>query len=296
MPTCSKPSFLVAVVVFWLIGAGSGFGQELFAVLTSDLGPYREAFDGFQAGFGQKVPFAVLSGPNQDVPAGSRVVAAFGGKAALALYPDTLDLLYCLAPGIDSAQIGRSGKSIAVRMHPREERLAEKVKEIQPGAKRIAVLWISGSFEKRVEKIRGAFAGVGIELLSEQMTSTNEIPDRLRTLFSRNIDALWLMPDPLLINARSFRVLKEFSWSNRVPLYSPSAGLVEQGATAALSTGYYDIGKVAGSTARQLLQGVSVPGEIYPDKMQITLNMKAISLLGLKIPEAILLDSDKVLQ
>jgi putative ABC transport system substrate-binding protein len=281
-------------IAFWLSFVQAGSAHEIVAVLSSDLGPYKEAFEGFQEGFGQSVRSYNLSGDKFKVDADTRLVVAIGGKAALFPYPEHTNLIYCLAPGTDISAKERSGQSIAIRMLPAENSIVLKLKEIQPSMRKLAIFWISNSLEGRVEKMRQAAIASGVEIISEKLNKIEEIPDRLRSIYSV-IDAIWLMPDPLLISSQSFNVLKEFSWSNKVPLYTPSSGLVEQGATASISTPFHEIGRLAGVAARQLLSGGVNQSEIYPEKLQVMFNMKAVSALGLKISESLLRKSDKVL-
>jgi putative ABC transport system substrate-binding protein len=288
-----KALLLILLIGFWVNFDKPVSAHEVMAVLSSDLGPYREAFEGFQEGFGQSLPPYSLSGDKFKVDADTRLVVAFGGKAALFPYPEHTSLIYCLAPGADINAKERPAQSIAIRMLPAENSIVLKLKEIQPSMRKLAIFWISNSLEGRVEKMRQAAIASGVEIISEKLNKIEEIPDRLRSIYSV-IDAIWLMPDPLLISSQSFNVLKEFSWSNKVPLYTPSSGLVEQGATASISTPFHEIGRLAGVAARQLLVGRVNQSEIYPEKMQVMLNMKAVSALGLKIPESLLQKADKV--
>lgn len=292
-------NIIFAVGIFlWFGLTGVGWSHEVVAVLSSDLGPYREAFEGFREAFGKTIPSHILSGDQLKLDPDTKIVIAFGGKAAKTNYPESINLIYCLTPGFisrnsDVKAADRRGVSIGIRMLPRESTILTKLKEVHPSMKKLAVFWLSEILQRDVERLQQAASQMGIEIISQQLKNSEDLPDRLRRVYTQ-IDAIWLMPDPLLINSESFKVLKEFSWFNKVPLYSPSSGLVEQGATVSISTSFGDIGRLAGITARQLLSGESVQNEIYPEKTQMTVNMKAVSLIGLKIPESLLLHADKV--
>ncbi|MBI3596698.1 MAG: hypothetical protein HY203_06055 [Nitrospirae bacterium] len=277
----------------WLTVSGIGWAQDVVAVSGSALGPYREAFDGFQEAFGLTVPSYSLSEDNVKLPPETRIVVAFGGKAALFPYPENVTLIYCMAPGIKLTPGDRHGYSVEIEMLPPASLILPKLKEIQPSLKRLAVLWTSESMKRHVEELRQASAQVGIEIVSQQLKSPDELPERLRSLYGK-IDAVWLMPDPLLINSQSFTVLKGFSWSNRVPFYVPTAGLVEQGATASISTSFREIGRAAALAARQTLSGKSVEAMVYPEKMMIVLSLKAAGNAGLVISPELLKNLDRV--
>ena len=88
-----------------LLGLGAlpvqAFGSDdsVIAVLSSNLGPYKEALKGFQEAYGQPVPAYSLSEGNTKIPSGTRLIVAIGGKAATYPYPSKIPLLYLLAPG-----------------------------------------------------------------------------------------------------------------------------------------------------------------------------------------------------
>src|SRR5688572_19803327 len=78
-----------------------GAEAPLVVVLSSNSGPYKEAFQGFQEAFGQTVPVLVMTQGDPQVPRHTRVIVAIGGKAALyPNYPPNARLIYALAPGI----------------------------------------------------------------------------------------------------------------------------------------------------------------------------------------------------
>ncbi len=278
----------------WVALPAVGWGQQAVAVLSSDLGPYREALEGFREAFGQTIPSYNLSEDKLKLSPETRIVVAFGGKAALFPYPEPVTLVYCMAPGTELNPGNRRGSSVGIGMLPRASIIFPKLKEIQTNLKRLAVFWSSEFMGHYVESMRQAAVPMEIEIVSQRLKGPDELPERLRSLF-QSIDAVWLMPDPLLINSQSFNVFKEFSWSNKVPFYAPTAGLVEQGATASISASFREIGRAAASAARQVLSGKPLEDAIYPEKMEIILNLKAANNAGMLIGPEALKGLDKVI-
>lgn len=277
----------------WLAASGTGWAQDVVAVLSSNLVPYREALEGFQEVFGESVPTYNLSENSPKLPPGTRVVVSFGGKAALFPYPEAVTLIYAMAPGIDFKFAKRPGPSVQIEMLTDERAIVPKLKDIQPALKRLAVLWVSNSIDDNVERMQEASAPMEIEIVPERLKSPDELPERLRSIY-KDVDAIWLMPDPFLINSQSFAVLKEFSWSNKVPLYVPAAGLVEQGATASISASFREIGRAAASAARRVLAKKPVEDPVYPEKVETVLSLKAATNAGLLIPPDVVKSLDKV--
>ena len=268
--------------------------QEIVAVLSSELRPYLEAYQGFEEELGRPVPSVNLNAGRPEIGRNTRVVVAFGSKAAIEDYPGHVVLVYCMAPGAKLDPAERQGAVVAVHMLPRPQLVVSKLKQIQPGLKRLAALWILDTMDDYIEQLQRVAADMDIELLNEHLDSGDELPNSLRTLAGVGVDALWVPPDPLLINAQNFAVLKDFSWANDVPLYAPTAGLVETGAVASVGTSFRQIGQVAAALVLQVLEGQTVAGDFYPDRTETTLNETAAARAGLEISPEILQAMDKV--
>jgi ABC-type uncharacterized transport system substrate-binding protein len=267
---------------------------NVLAVLSSNLAPYEEAYAGFQEAIGESTPQITLSQGKLEVPNSTRIIVAIGGKAALANYPEGKLLIYCLAPGVQVKSQGRDTRVIKIHNSPQGVRVISKLKEIQPGLKHLAVLWTSPSLEDYVSNTSRS-PDLGIAVSTERLESTDDLPNRLRALKGK-ADALWVLPDPLLINPTTIAMLKEYSWSNRIPFYAPTEGLVEQGgAVAAVSSSFRETGRVAGLAARRATAGTLDISEIYPEQIHITLNMTVAKQTGLEISSTVLKEANKVL-
>ncbi|MDA0747014.1 MAG: ABC transporter substrate binding protein [bacterium] len=284
---------LLVTVLFWLFASGTGQAQRVVAILSSELGPYQEAFAGFQSVLGMPVSRVLLAEHDPYIGRDVRVVVAFGGKAALKAYPGQVTVISCLAPGIGQSTYPNA--FVKVHMLPQAPLLVGTLRKIQPEMKRLAVFWASEATEDYLEEMREAAWAQNLEILEEQVENPDDLPDILRKLIRNGVDAMWLPPDPLLINARSFSVLKEFSWANDIPFYVPTAGLVKKGAVASVSCSFDEIGRTAGRTVRDVLTGRSSGGLIYPEKIEITVNLTAASNTGLVIPKDVLDGVDTVL-
>src|SRR4051812_36841949 len=91
---------VVLLLFLFALPALAGNSPPVVAVLSSQSGPYLEAFAAFQQELGRSVPVVPLEKDAPRLPPGTRTVVAFGGKAALAAYPSDVNLVYCLAPGV----------------------------------------------------------------------------------------------------------------------------------------------------------------------------------------------------
>ncbi|MBI2384460.1 MAG: hypothetical protein HYV14_00445 [Elusimicrobia bacterium] len=254
--------------------------QEVVAVLASSQRAQQETFDGFQAAFGKPVPVLPMGAA---LPAAAKVVLAFGGKAAMQRYPDRVTVVYAVAPGALIARGSHDGPSIKIMMEPEAAALLERLKSLQPGLKRLAVLWTSAPHVGSAARLVKAGAARGVAVTAERLEDGDALPSRLRALKS-GIDAIWLPPDPLLINARNFEILKRFSYDNDVPFYVPTEGLAEQGATAAVSVSYKEMGRMMAEAAKSAQKGRASPAELYTGLVRVAVNRAAAAEAGLTVP------------
>lgn len=275
-----RPSALFAL---FLAIAGRGDCQEVVAVLSSELAPYREAFAGFREAVGVPVGRFVLAEGSPQLPRLVRVVVAFGSKAASLPYPDRAAVVLCMAPASPAEEGGGTGRRVRVHMLPEAGRVLAVLRQLQPGLRRLVTLSVLDADGSDAEQMRRVAGAQGIDVRHETLGDADLLPERLRRLAQEDLDALWLPPDPLLINARTFAMLKEFARANGVPLYAPTAGFVEAGATASIAPSFRDIGATAALAARDLLEERPVAVAVFPAHIETTVNRAAARRVGLRV-------------
>lgn len=270
--------------------AGAARAQEVVAVLSSDQRAYREAYESFQSSFGKPVPLLTLG---ESVPSDAKIVLAFGGKAAIQRYPGRVALIYAVAPSLLVDRKTHDGTSIKIMMEPEAGALLGALTAIQPGLKRLAVLWSSAGQAASAERLVRLGAGRGVSVTAERLEDADGLPDRLRALEGK-ADAIWLSPDPLLINSRNFEVIKHYSYGNRMPFYAPTEGLAEQGAPAAVSVSYEEMGRAMAAAAKGVLAGSHPAAEVFSERVRLAVNRTAAKEAELAIPAEALKTADKV--
>jgi ABC-type uncharacterized transport system substrate-binding protein len=274
-----------------MAATGPVSAQEVVAVLASDQRAQRETFESFQAAFGKAVPLLPLG---EAPPAAVKVVLAFGGKAALQDYPRRAAVVYAIAPGALVERGARGGPAVKVMMEPEPAALLAALTSLQPGLKRLAVPWTSAPRAAGVRRLIKIGAARGVELYARRLEDEEALPRWLRGLEGK-VDAIWLPPDPLLINAKTFAVLKHYSYDNDVPLYVPTEGLAEQGATAAVSVSYGEMGLMMAEAARSVLADRAVPAELYASRVRVCVNRSAAEAAALHVLPEALKAADRVL-
>lgn len=270
------------------------WAEEVVVILSSASGPYQEAFEGFQQGFGRVVPSYNISQDEPEIKRDTKVVVVFGAKAASRDYPQSVVVVYGLAPSFKIKPGIRFLPPVKVHTQPSAAAVVKKIKEFQPAVKHPAVFWVSESYLAYSQEFQKTAQALGLEAFTERLSGMDRLPDRLRSL-SGKVDAIWILPDPLLVNAQSFAVLKDFSWANDVPLYVPTAGLAENGAAIAVYYSFKEIGRTAAQAAKQALAGPGYPGDIFPERSETLVNLKGAANAGLVVPSDALKRADRVL-
>ncbi|MDP6780072.1 MAG: ABC transporter substrate binding protein [Candidatus Latescibacteria bacterium] len=296
-----SPFHYRALATIWTLLAIFGLGlesaaQETVAVLSAELAPYQEAYAGFEDAFGSPVTRVCLHRETPEVGPETRLVVAFGGRAALTSYPDGVTVVYCLAPGVRLPLRADQGGRIRVAMLPRAGFVVSNLREIQPDLARLGVLWVSETMGDYVSQLGQAASTFGIQTLAGRLGSEAELPDRLRGLLAESASGVWLAPDPALINASTFALVKEFCRSSDIPFYVPTSGLVEKGAVASVSSSFREVGKLAGEVALEVLEGKTGDSVRYPQAVETTLNLAAAAESGLVIPAEVVKRAERVIR
>lgn len=267
--------------------------QEVLAVLSSNLSPYHEAHAGFVAAYGAGSGVRSLPDGGFTVPPETRIIVAFGRKAAERTYPSRVKLIACLAPGLPTDWAGRES-AVIVTMLPPPDKLLSTLKGVQAGLKRLTVVWSASAYEGYVERLRQAAGVHGLAIRSQRVEGIERLPDALRGLIGET-DALWLMPDPRLLTEQSFAMITAFGYASRLPVFVSASGLAEKGAVASVFVPLSESGRAAAAAAREMLKGVSGDRQIMPEKTETVLNLTAAERSGLIIPAEAVSRADRVL-
>lgn len=244
------------------------------AVLSSDSAHYRQALEGFTDAWGSTIP-VVSAGAS--LPAGARAFGAIGSRAAARRWPRETVVVACLAPSIEDVE-GDALTRVSLMADP--EVLVKKLRVLMPRLAVLRVFWSSDSSRDDVEVLVMAGERLGVVVLSERVDPPSRLPERLRRLSDR-ADALWIMPDPALVNAENFAVLREYAAAQKLPFLGPTEGLAERGATATISVSFRDMGRAAAETLRARLEGRAEPEIVRLRRVTVTVNAAAARSAGL---------------
>jgi len=110
--------------------------------------------------------------------------------------------------------------------------------------------------------------------------------------YSGQIDAVWLLNDPVVMNPKSFAFLRDATVRDRVALVSSlSEQFARSGAVMSVSVDFSSLGFQASAMASAFLDGKQRPSEIGikpPIGARLVLNLVTAQKVGLQIPEEVL--------
>jgi len=229
--------------------------------------------------------------------AAANAPAAFAAKAATATIPIvfttpenpvTLGLVTSLARPVGNLTGVNwlSGELTAKRL--------ELLRELVPGAAHIALL-VEPHKETTVRDVEAAGRSMGLQIRVLQADTSGAIDAAFRTFAQERPDALFVSTGPLF-NARRIQLVHLASY-HRVPatysgrLYVEAGGLMSYGASVA------DAFRQMGVYTGRILKGAK-PADLpvlQSTKLELVINHQTARMLGLTVPDKLLVGADEVI-
>jgi putative tryptophan/tyrosine transport system substrate-binding protein len=172
------------------------------------------------------------------------------------------------------------------------------LKELLPGAARLAVLWESSNLAS-VENWReteDAARSLDLVVQSFAVGASTELEDRLRAIRNAGVDGMVVLPSAILFSEK--RRLAEFGIRNRLPTMFEQREHVEAGGLACYGPNLSELYRHAALFVHKILNGAK-PADLpveQPTRFQLVINLKTAKALGLNIPESFLLRADEVIE
>ncbi|MGO8735467.1 MAG: ABC transporter substrate-binding protein [Terriglobia bacterium] len=172
------------------------------------------------------------------------------------------------------------------------------IKQLLPNVLRIGIVYNSSEVNSQVsvQLIKDQCAKRNIQLLERTVTDESQVPMAVAGLLNARIDAFFVPADNTVQS--DAQVVIAACMNKDVPLFTGIPGIVENGAVGTVGTNYYELGKVNGAQAAQILSGT--PGRDIPvqvaEKGDLYLNLASIKKLGLHVQEDLVKKAFKVYQ
>jgi putative ABC transport system substrate-binding protein len=144
--------------------------------------------------------------------------------------------------------------------------------------------------------LREAAGKLDIEVVAQQVTSPEELRDRLRTLTAAEAEAYFLLSD-FLVAVHSPSVIDAAN-ALRLPTMATELSAVRRGALAGYGPDWREYGRRPARYVVRILAGAlprNLPVEAI-DQPALAINMKTAKAIGLSIPPSLLARADEVIE
>jgi len=235
------------------------------------------------------------------------LVTGSGDPAILALKQATATIPIVMAISADPvgsglvASLARPGGNItglsALSPETAGKRL-ELLREVVPQASRVAVIW-NASYPGKVLEWREtqvAAHALGVTLQSVEVRGPDDFDRAFAEIVRERPDALIVFAEPL-VNSHQTQIV-EFADKRRLPMIIARKEFVEAGGLMSYGASLPDLFRRAAYYVDRILKGAK-PADLpveQPTKFELVINLKTAKVLGLTIPQSVLLRADHVIR
>jgi len=262
---------------------------EVAVICDREIAPYRALLEGLTSACDCTVRVitpqeAAPEGLEQRLKAsGTRAVLAVGLRARAAVeglrdLPVLLTMVPQVAPWV-AAQANRSG--IEMSLSPRQN--LETLRRVFPRAQRIGVIFDPAQMGGYVRESQAAAVALNLTLVTREIARPGEFYRQLEELRGQ-IDVIWMLPDPTVLQGENVNALLLASFESRVPIYSFARKYVELGAIAAAQFDFTTLGDQVAERIRHMpssLAGAAPLRWEYTRGAQLVLNQKVARKMGI---------------
>ncbi len=202
-----------------------------------------------------------------------------------------------IVPSLQASGCAMSGIShIAFELLPKRLLL---FKEAFPGLRRVAIFynpqekWLRENVNSPA--LHAAAAEAGIKFVEFHIKNEEEMDRICRSISSKDIDGLFMIPDPLA--ASLFGRIVKLSRREKLPLMVIDNMFLKKGGVLGYSPAFYDVGFQAASMVHSVFHGIQA-GQLpvqNPDKVRLVVSLKEIQRLELDISDTFLSKADEII-
>jgi putative ABC transport system substrate-binding protein len=235
------------------------------------------------------------------------IIVVIGTQAAIAVRQATSTIPIVMASGSDPMEVGlvaslaRPGGNVTglSTMAPEVAgKRLELLKEVFPGASRVAALWNTDtpSAAPVFKETKRAAKILGIEVQPLEVAGSGDFDGAFEAAVRERVDALITIEDPLTFDHRE-RIVR-FAADRHLPAVYGQREFVEAGGLMAYGVNFVDLMRRGASYVDNVLRGTDprdLPIE-QPTKFDLVINLKTAKTLGLTVPPSLLARADEVIE
>jgi putative ABC transport system substrate-binding protein len=172
----------------------------------------------------------------------------------------------------------------------------ELLRELVPGAARMAVLVTADSAETTVRDVEAAARALGLQIQVVNVSTIREIDAAFATFARERPDALFVAPGAFLTSRRV--QLVQLATFHRLPATFALRDYVEAGGLMSYGPSITDAWRQIGVYAGRILKGAK-PADlpvVQLNKFELVVNAGTARMLGLTVPDKLLVAADEVIE
>lgn len=284
------------------LSAAGASAQTIVVVTDNGVSQFRETADGVRQVLRDAETVDVASG---DVASQVRakdpaVVLAIGGKAASMLKEALRGVPLVYATVLHPASKGLTGPSITgVPMEVGPQSVLPRIKQLSPQATRVGILYDPSTAAAMVEAAVRVAGDLGLTVVAKPVRDAREIRATAEALAGR-IDALWMLPDAKIMTPEVTTYLVQFAIERRIAAIGFLDQMTSLGTVASLAPDFVDIGRRAGSLAKEIAsrppdKRIPVPAPTYSPGA-LSVNLRTAAQIGVAPPAEFAASARKVIR
>ena len=177
-------------------------------------------------------------------------------------------------------------------------KFVEFVREALPHAKRIALLINPGNSSnlKLGEQVRAAALKFGIETHAFEAATPAAFEAAFAAIVKQRPDALVVVRDAMLQGEH--QRISAFALNNRIAAFGSFAEFAEAGSLLSYGPSSLDMARRSATYVKKILAGAK-PADLpieQPLKFDMVINLKTAKALGIKMPQALLIQAERVIE
>jgi putative tryptophan/tyrosine transport system substrate-binding protein len=173
----------------------------------------------------------------------------------------------------------------------------ELLKELTPRAKRIAVVWHRPRSADQFAILHDAARRLNFSVISLEMGSPpHDLEGAFRTASAEHADAMLVLGSPAFFPER--KRLAELALQHRLPTSFQRPAYAEAGGLMSYGPDVDEVMRRMADYVDRVLKG-AVPAELpveQPSKFELVVNAKTAKMLGLQIPQSLLLQANRLIE
>ena len=270
-----------------LLLAGPALGYDVLLVQSSGNAAYNDIVRGFRSVCPQDSRLVVLSDfgsvdvvriAREDKP---RVIVAVGDEALASVKNvRNTPVVAVMTLGLQNSATRPNVTGIDVFVEP--DTFVDVLQAFK--ANRVGIIYNAGKSGSYVNRAAAAARRAGIDVVLREVRRPEDTVFALKKL--DNVEALWMVPDPIAVVKETLTGYFEFSLQRRVPVISFTAAHLRLGAAAAVEIDRRGLGRQAGEMAMKILNGAapsSLPVE-QPESHSVRINPVVLQHLDMAVP------------